>query len=67
MITSTRSSFPGKTVVKDLGIVYGIDDKIRPVHSVAAISDYLDQAIKDLEKNAEKLGANAVLSINFAL
>ncbi|MBO0450170.1 heavy metal-binding domain-containing protein [Enterococcus sp. MJM12] len=67
MITSTLSYYPGKKVVKDLGIVYGFDDKLRPVRAVAAVSTYLDQALKDIEKSAEILGANAVLGISFAL
>ncbi|MGX7200281.1 heavy metal-binding domain-containing protein [Enterococcus nangangensis] len=67
MITSTRSDYPHKKVLKELGIVYGSDDKLRGVRTVAAVSSYLEQAIKELEQNAEKLGANAVLGINFAL
>lgn len=67
MITSTRSSYPGKKVAKELGIVYVFDDKLRPVRTVVAIADYLDQATKDLEKNATKLGANAVLGISFSM
>ncbi|MHC5246859.1 heavy metal-binding domain-containing protein [Enterococcus sp. HY326] len=67
MISSTLTSYPGKKVVKDLGIVYGYDDKLRPLRGITAISEYLDQAILDLEKNAEKLGANAVLGISFSM
>ena len=67
MITSTLPSYPEKKIVKDLGIVYGYDDKLRAIRGIAAISDYLEQAIEDLSKNAEKLGANAVLGISFSM
>lgn len=30
-------------------------------------SDYLEQAIEELSKNAEKLGANAVLDTSFSV
>lgn len=67
MITSTRSIYPGKKVVQDLGIVYGFDDKLRAIRTLAAADTYLNQAIEDISKNAEKLGANAVLGISFAM
>lgn len=67
MITSTRSEYPGKKVVKELGIVYGFDDKLRAIRTLAAADTYLNQALEDISKNAEKLGANAVLSISFAM
>ena len=67
MITSTRSTYPEKKVVQDLGIVYGFDDKLRAIRTLAAADTYLNQAIEDISKNAEKLGANAVLGISFAM
>lgn len=67
MITSTRSTYPRKKVVQDLGIVYGFDDKLRAIRTLAAADTYLNQAIEDISKNAEKLGANAVLGISFAM
>ena len=30
MITTTLSTYPGKKVVKDLGIVFAYDDAVRP-------------------------------------
>lgn len=53
--------------MKDLGIVHGFDDKLRPIRSVYSMSEYLEQAFKELEKNAEKLGANAVLGISLSM
>lgn len=45
MITSTRSTYPGKKAVQDLGIVYGFDDKLRAIRTLAAADTYLNQAI----------------------
>lgn len=67
MITSTRSEYPRKKVVKELGIVYGFDDKLRAIRTLAAADTYLNQALEDISKNAEKLGANAVLGMSFAM
>ncbi|MHC5375657.1 heavy metal-binding domain-containing protein [Enterococcus sp. LJL120] len=67
MITSTLTTYPGKKIVKDLGIVYGYDDKLRAIRGITAIADYLEQALSDITKNAEKMGANAVLGISFSM
>ncbi|MGX7351734.1 hypothetical protein RU97_GL001151 [Enterococcus canis] len=67
MITSTLTSYPGKKVTKEFGIISGFDDKLRGIRTTVLIGDYLERALQDLEKNAAELGANAVLGISFAL
>lgn len=67
MIISTLSSYPGKKVVKDLGIVFGYDDAIRGFRMTLALDEYLKTAQISLARNAKKLGANAVLGVNFDL
>lgn len=63
MITSTLSTYPNKTIVKQLGIVTGCDDASTPME----MTDYVANAIKRMEAEAEKLGADAILGISFAL
>ena len=67
MITSTRSECVGKRVVKELGIVSGYDDSWRAIRMSISMTEYIQTAIKDMEKEAEKLGANGILGISFAL
>ena len=67
MITSTLSTYPGKRVVRDLGIVFAYDDAYRAVRVAYNMEKYLNWALDSLAQKAEKLGANAVLGICFDL
>ncbi|KAF1296295.1 hypothetical protein BAU15_15065 [Enterococcus sp. JM4C] len=67
MIASTRSDYPGMKVVKELGIVTGFDAALRPIRLTVSMAEYMESAIKDMSKEAEKLGANAILGINFSI
>lgn len=65
MIVTTLSSYPGKKVVKDLGIVVGYDDSFRAFRVTIGVEDYIVKAQKNIAKAAEKLGGNAVLGVSF--
>ena len=67
MITTTLSTYPGKKVVKDLGIVFAYDDAVRPTRLAINMEKYLETALKRLSEKAQKKGANAVLGICFDL
>lgn len=67
MIISTLSTYPGKKVVKDLGIVFAYDDAIRGVRFVADLDRYLEHAQKYIGEKAKERGANAVLGVCFDL
>lgn len=67
MITSTLSTYPGKKVVKDLGIVFAYDDAIRATRFAMNMEVYLNHALKRLGEKAKERGANAVLGISFDL
>lgn len=57
MITTTLSTYPGKKVVKDLGIVFAYDDAVRPTRLAINMEKYLETALKRLsEKAQEKRG-----------
>lgn len=67
MITSTLSVYPGKKIVKDLGIVFAYDDAIRASRFALNMEKYLDFALKRLCEKASEKGANAVMGISFDL
>ena len=67
MITTTLSTYPGKKVVKDLGIVFAYDDAVRPTRLAINMEKYLETALKRLSEKAQEKGANAVLGICFDL
>lgn len=67
MITTTLSSYPGKKIVKDLGIVFAYDDAVRPTRLAMNMEKYLETALKRLSEKAQEKGANAVLGICFDL
>lgn len=65
MIVSTLSTYPGKKVVKDLGIVFAYDDAIRMTRIAMNMDKYLNHALDYLGEKAQERGANAVLGICF--
>lgn len=65
MIVSTLSTYPGKKVVKDLGIVFAYDDAIRMNRIAMNMDKYLNHALDYLGEKAKERGANAVLGICF--
>lgn len=67
MITTTLSIYPGKKVVKDLGIVFAYDDAIRATRFAMNMETYLEHALKRLSQKAQERGANAVMGISFDL
>lgn len=67
MIVSTLSTYPGKKVVKDLGIIFAYDDEIRMTRFAMNMEKYLDYALNRLGEKAKEKGANAVLGICFDL
>lgn len=67
MITTTLSSYPGKKIVKDLGIVFAYDDAIRASRFAMNMEKYLEHALYRLGEKASEKGANAVLGICFDL
>ncbi len=67
MIISTLSTYPGKKVVKDLGIVFAYDDAIRGLRIAMNMEKYLEHAQTYIGEKAQELGANAVLGVCFDL
>lgn len=67
MITSTLSVYPGKKIVKDLGIIFAYDETIRATRFMMDGEQCLEAALEYLAKKAEKRGANAVMGISFDL
>lgn len=67
MIITTLSTYPGKKVVKDLGIVVGYDDAIRGFRMTMGVEDYIVKAQENIAKTAKEKGANAVLGVCFDL
>lgn len=67
MIVSTLSTYPGKKVVKDLGIIFAYDDEIRMTRFAMNMEKYLDYVLNRLGEKAKEKGANAVLGICFDL
>ena len=65
MIVSTLSTYPGKKVVKDLGIVFAYDDAIRFNRIAMNMDKYLNHALDCLADKAKDRGVNAVLGICF--
>ena len=65
MIVSTLSTYPGKKVVKDLGIVFAYDDAIRYNRIAMNMDKYLNHALDCLADKAKDRGVNAVLGICF--
>ena len=49
MITSTLSTYPGKRVVRDLGIVFAYDDAYRAVRLAYNMEKYLVQVFYSLQ------------------
>ena len=49
MITTTLSTYPGKKVVKDLGIVFAYDDAVRPTRLAINMEKYLKSECKTLK------------------
>lgn len=67
MIVSTLPTYPGKKVVKDLGLVYAYDDAIRGMRIMAEVDTYIRFCQKRLKENALQAGANAVLGVSIAI
>ena len=67
MIISTLPTYPGKRIVKDLGIIYAYDDALRPVRMNYNIEKAFVNAEKCLIEKAQELGANAILGLSFSL
>ncbi len=63
---STLPYVTGKRVNKELGIVVAFDDQFQLVRSPFNIEESLNRAYDRLYEKALKLGANAVLGVNFA-
>lgn len=59
---STLSSYPNKKIVQDLGLVFVYDDRLKPM---VFVEDSLEYSQKKLQKKAQRLGANAVLGVQF--
>lgn len=67
MIVSTLSSYPGQKIVKQLGIISAYDDKLRTLRMTVDSHTYIENALQQLAREAENLGANGVLGINFSM
>lgn len=67
MIISALSSYPGKKIVQDLGIVVGYDDAIRAFRVTMGVEDYIVKAQENIARAAQERGANAVLGVCFDL
>ena len=67
MITTTLSTYPGKKIVKDLGIVFASDDAVRGYRFAMNMEKYLEHALKCLGEKAKEKGGNAVMGICFDL
>lgn len=67
MIVTTLSTYPGKKVVKDLGIITAYDLEIRGLRMVMDLDKYMKSAQEQLFKKAEEIGGNAVLGVCFDL
>ncbi len=67
MITTTLSVYPGKKIVKDLGIIFAYDDTLRATRFLIDGEECLEIALTRLCEKAKKRGANAVMGICFDL
>lgn len=67
MIVSTLPTYPGKKVVKDLGLVYAYDDAMRGMRIMAEVDTYIRFCQKRLVQQAQDAGANAVLGVSIAI
>ena len=66
-IVTTLLSHPGKKVVEVKGVVSAYDNSFRAVRSLYNVDEYLETAMDNLYKKAVKLGANAVLGMQYSL
>lgn len=67
MIVTTLSTYPGKRVVKDLGIISAYDLEVRGFRMVMNLDKYIQAAQEQLFNKAKDLGGNAVLGVCFDL
>ncbi|MGX7029936.1 hypothetical protein [Vagococcus zengguangii] len=67
MIISTLTSYPHREIAEDLGIITAFDTKLRPIRMTIEIDTYIQSALQELELAAEKIGADAVLGVQFMM
>ncbi len=66
MIVSTLSQYPGYEIVDIKGIIISTDLDFSIARNVFNVEEYYEDARKQLEKKAIKLGANAILGLTFS-
>ena len=62
-IITTLTSYPGKKIVKECGLVFAIDEEFRFVRNRWKSDEQVQDALERIYKKAIKLGGNAVLGL----
>ena len=66
MIISTLSEYPGFQITEVLSVIADYDKEFRPGRNIYTLQECLNNAFRRLEKQAENLGANAILGVGIA-
>ena len=62
-IITTLTSYPGKKIVKECGLVFAFDEEFRLVRNRRKSDEQVQDALDRIYKKAIKLGGNAVLGL----
>ena len=62
-IITTLTSYPGKKIVKECGLVFAFDEKFRFVRNRWKSDEQVQGALERIYKKAIKLGGNAILGL----
>ena len=66
-IITTLTSYPGKKIVKECGLVFAFDEEFRLVRNRWQSDDQVQDALDRIYKKALKKGANAVLGVQMSI
>jgi len=65
-IITTLTSYPGKKIAKECGLVFAFDEEFRLVRNRWHSDEQVQDALDRLYKRALKKGANAVLGVQIS-